>query len=240
MVHPFLQVQNMTGKLRFEVNDNQGCFIFPETWFGSLLMSLKNWLMHTMRMKSAKQVTSTNSGALPDRRMTLLMYTLTWHTYFWSRMPRVRRWMLPLKGWQLAIVLSLKVSVAESSGYILTTDLFFVPSMRQSWQMHIYSVIRMPSCSLKKYWITIPKIIMVHAGYWDRNCYALALMNRHAIYCRNMQMNFHLTGMNSAFCIFLWGTGKSCNCISSRLCGKYLHRRNTVRKSASISTCCMA
>lgn len=27
----------MTGKLRFEVNDNQGCFIFPETWFGSLL-----------------------------------------------------------------------------------------------------------------------------------------------------------------------------------------------------------
>ncbi|HAJ3722878.1 TPA: shiA-like protein, partial [Escherichia coli] len=25
----------MTGKLRFEVNDNQGCFIFPETWFGS-------------------------------------------------------------------------------------------------------------------------------------------------------------------------------------------------------------
>ena len=37
MVHPFLQVQNMTGKLRFEVNDNQGCFIFPETWFGSLL-----------------------------------------------------------------------------------------------------------------------------------------------------------------------------------------------------------
>lgn len=37
MVHPFLQVQNMTGKLRFEVNDNRGCFIFPETWFGSLL-----------------------------------------------------------------------------------------------------------------------------------------------------------------------------------------------------------
>ncbi|HAJ3725610.1 TPA: tetratricopeptide repeat protein, partial [Escherichia coli] len=37
MVYPFLQVQNMTGKLRFEVNDNQGCFIFPETWFGSLL-----------------------------------------------------------------------------------------------------------------------------------------------------------------------------------------------------------
>ncbi len=27
----------MTGKLRFEVNDNRGCFIFPETWFGSLL-----------------------------------------------------------------------------------------------------------------------------------------------------------------------------------------------------------
>ncbi len=58
---------------------------------------------------------------------------------------------------------------------------------------------------IEKYWITIPKIIMVHAGYWDRNCYALALMNRHAIYCRNMQMNFHLTGMNSAFCIFLMG-----------------------------------
>ncbi|WMN23979.1 hypothetical protein MS10711_3043 [Escherichia coli] len=26
MVHPFLQVQNMTGKLRFEVNDNRGLF----------------------------------------------------------------------------------------------------------------------------------------------------------------------------------------------------------------------
>ena len=32
--------------------------------------------------------------------------------------------MLPLKGWQLAIVLSLKVSVAESSGYILTNRPF--------------------------------------------------------------------------------------------------------------------
>ncbi|EON8996345.1 tetratricopeptide repeat protein, partial [Escherichia coli] len=27
----------MNDRLRFEVNDNQGCFVFPDAWFGSLL-----------------------------------------------------------------------------------------------------------------------------------------------------------------------------------------------------------
>ena len=40
--------------------------------------------MHTTLMKSARRVTSTNSDALLNGSLTLLIYTLIWHMHFWS------------------------------------------------------------------------------------------------------------------------------------------------------------
>ena len=82
----------MTGKLRFEVNDNRGCFIFPETWFGSLLDEFEE-LIDAYDADEISETSYINKlrRLARQERMTLLMYTLTWHTYFWSRMPRVRR-----------------------------------------------------------------------------------------------------------------------------------------------------
>ncbi len=58
----------MTGKLRFEVNDNQGCFIFPETWFGSLLDEFEELIdaydADEIREGANKQVISSQADSL--------------------------------------------------------------------------------------------------------------------------------------------------------------------------------
>lgn len=91
MVHPFLQVQNMTGKLRFEVNDNQGCFIFPETWFGSLLDEFEE-LIDAYDADEISETSYINKlRRLARQENDFIDVHAHWHTYFWSRMPRVRR-----------------------------------------------------------------------------------------------------------------------------------------------------
>lgn len=122
----------MNDRLRFEVNDNRGRFVFPDTGLAHYWESLKNCLIHTILMKSVRRVTSTNSDVLLNGSLTLLIYTHIWHTHFWNRAPRVKRSTPLLKGCQLVIVSSLKVSVAESSGHTRTTGLICACFMQQS------------------------------------------------------------------------------------------------------------
>ena len=80
----------MNDRLCFEVHDNQGYFVFPDTWFGPLLGEFEEVLDAYDADEISRRVTSTNSDALLNGSRTLLIYTLIWHMHFWNRMPRVR------------------------------------------------------------------------------------------------------------------------------------------------------
>lgn len=205
MVHPFLQVQNMTGKLRFEVNDNQGCFIFPETWFGSLLDEFEE-LIDAYDADEISETSYINKLRRLARQENDFIDVHAHLAYVFLEQNAPRKALnAALKG----LAIGNRLIPEGFSGRIIWIHPDNRPFLRALYAAILANAhLRRHQDAImliEKYWITIPKIIMVHAGYWDRNCYALALMNRHAIYCRNMQMNFHLTGMNSAFCIFLMG-----------------------------------
>ncbi len=61
----------MTGKLRFEVNDNQGCFIFPETWFGSLLDELPLRTTPSVAEQEGQLIETEATGAPQKHHHTL-------------------------------------------------------------------------------------------------------------------------------------------------------------------------
>lgn len=81
----------MTGKLRFEVNDNQGCFIFPETWFGSLLDEFEE-LIDAYDADEISETSYINKLRRLARQENDFIDVHAHLAYvFLSRMPRVRR-----------------------------------------------------------------------------------------------------------------------------------------------------
>ena len=81
----------MNDKLRFKVNDNQGRFVFPDTWFGPLLGEFEK-LLDTYDTGEISETSYINKlRRLAQREPDLLIYTHIWHTHFWNRAPRVKR-----------------------------------------------------------------------------------------------------------------------------------------------------
>ena len=205
MVHPFLQVQNMTGKLRFEVNDNQGCFIFPETWFGSLLDEFEE-LIDAYDADEISETSYINKLRRLARQENDFIDVHAHLAYVFLEQNAPRKALnAALKG----LAVGNRLIPEGFSGRIIWIHPDNRPFLRA-----LYAAI-LANAHLQRHQDAIMLIEKIldynpednHGARWllDRSCYALALMNRHAIYCRNMQMNFHLTGMNSAFCIFLMG-----------------------------------
>ncbi len=139
----------MTGKLRFEVNDNQGCFIFPETWFGSLLDEFEE-LIDAYDADEISETSYINKLRRLARQENDFIDVHAHLAYVFLEQNAPRKALnAALKG----LAIGNRLIPEGFSGRIIwihpDNRPFFVPSMRQSWQMHIYSVIRMPSCSLK-------------------------------------------------------------------------------------------
>lgn len=149
MVHPFLQVQNMTGKLRFEVNDNRGCFIFPETWFGSLLDEFEE-LIDAYDADEISETSYINKLRRLARQENDFIDVHAHLAYVFLEQNAPRKALnAALKG----LAIGNRLIPEGFSGRIIWIHPDNRPFLRALyaaiWQMHIYSVIRMPSCSLK-------------------------------------------------------------------------------------------
>ena len=103
----------MNDRLCFEVHDNKGYFVFPDTWFGPLLGEFEE----VLDAYDADEISETSYinklRRLAQREPDFIDIHAHLAYAFLEQNARVRHWTPLLKDWRQVIVSSRKVSVVK-------------------------------------------------------------------------------------------------------------------------------
>lgn len=172
----------MNDRLCFEVHDNKGYFVFPDTWFGPLLGEFEEVLdaYDTDEISETSYINKLRHLAQREPDFIDIHAHLA-YAFLEQNAPR-KALNAALKG----LAAGNRLIPESFSGEIIwmhpETGLICARFMQQFSQMCTYSVIRMRLCLLIKYWHTILKIIRVPAGCWVQNCYEQVIMSEPSVY----------------------------------------------------------